>query len=323
MNNKDITPLKRIFNLPPSNFPEPKPSEYVNMHQGQIQSLIYKGINSPAQTDLFTGEGTVEEKGQKLIFKDHEDLIGKIGPTAKQLYIALSIEVARSSSNTIRLPLDRYMEMRGLKDKKTARKQVKEDLKVLASIRVEFKEKRRGNQGDFLNIRLSGGTEGIVNGLIIFNFNTDYVNYIKRNGAPPLPKGLFLVNPKKNPYSLDFIYKMNTHKILNRNKSNEDIIGVKTLLDAAPQMPKYEEIKGGGQISQRIIEPFERDMDALNNMILWHYCGPKGAQVDGPTNYEEFIAALVKITWVNPFPETKSLPKKTKKKGGNDDRKGG
>lgn len=66
---------------------------------------------------LFSNEGVVEEKGQKIYFKDYEDLIGKIGPTAKLLYIALSIEVANSNSNAIRLPLDKYMEMRGLKDK--------------------------------------------------------------------------------------------------------------------------------------------------------------------------------------------------------------
>jgi hypothetical protein len=314
MNNKDITPLKRILNLPPSNFPEPKPSEFYNMQQGQVQSLIYKGINSPAQIDLFTGEGTVEEKGQKIYFKDYEDLIGKIGPTAKLLYIALSIEVANSNSNAIRLPLDKYMEMRGLKDKKTARKQVKEDLKTLASIRVEFKEKRKGKQGDFLNIRLSGGTEGIVNGVIIFNFNTDYVSYIKRSGAPPLPKGLLFLNQQNNPYSSDFLYRITNHKIMNRTKSNEDIIGVKTLLDAAPQMPKYEDIKDSGRISQRIIEPFERDMDALNKTIKWHYCGPRGEQTEGPANYEEFIAALVKITWVNPFPEMQRPPKPPKKR---------
>ena len=314
MNNKDITPLKRILNLPPSNFPEPKPSEYVNMHQGQVQSLIYKGINSPAQMQLFSNEGVVEEKGQKIYFKDYEDLIGKIGPTAKLLYIALSIEVANSNSNAIRLPLDKYMEMRGLKDKKTARKQVKEDLKTLASIRVEFKEKRKGKQGDFLNIRLSGGTEGIVNGVIIFNFNTDYVSHIKRSGAPPLPKGLLFLNQQYNPYSSDFLFRITNHKIMNRTKSNEDIIGVKTLLDAAPQMPKYEDIKDSGRISQRIIEPFERDMDALNKTIKWHYCGPKGAQVEGPANYEEFIAALVKITWVNPFPEMQRPPKPPKKR---------
>jgi hypothetical protein len=314
MNNKDITPLKRILNLPPSNFPEPKTSEFYNMQQGQVQSLIYKGINSPAQMQLFSNEGVVEEKGQKIYFKDYEDLIGKIGPTAKLLYIALSIEVANSNSNAIRLPLDKYMEMRGLKDKKTARKQVKEDLKTLASIRVEFKEKRKGKQGDFLNIRLSGGTEGIVNGVIIFNFNTDYVSYIKRSGAPPLPKGLLFLNQQYNPYSSDFLFRITNHKIMNRTKSNEDIIGVKTLLDAAPQMPKYEDIKDSGRISQRIIEPFERDMDALNKTIKWHYCGPRGEQIEGPVNYEEFIAALVKITWVNPFPEMQRPLKPPKKR---------
>lgn len=323
MSNDNIKPLNISLQdyLQPTSFPEPKPSEYYNVQQGEMQSLVYKGINRPVKTDLknFTGEGIVEEEGKKLIFEDYDDLIGKIGPTASHLYLALSIELAKSNTNSIRLPLDQYMQMRGLRDKKTARDQARKDLETLVSIRVEFREKRRGKQGDYLNIRLSGGTQGIVNGVIVFNFNTDYFNYVKQNKALPIPKGILLLNQNKNPHSQFFLITITNLKVMNRYKDNEDIISVKTLLKAT-QLPKYEDIKKSGRIAQRIIEPFERDMDALKNTVLWDYCGPKGAQVDGPTNYEEFITSLVKITWVEPFPEpknsSKSTPKNRKKRGG-------
>ncbi|NCB72465.1 MAG: hypothetical protein EOM45_11915 [Clostridia bacterium] len=113
---------------------------------------------------------------------------------------------------------------------------------------------------------------------------------------------------------------------MNRNKLNADIIGVMTLLESTPIIPKYEDIKDQGRINQRIIEPFERDMDAIRDTLKWQYCGTNGTQIVPPTNYEEFSKALIKIAWNN-YPERKEHPKKNKRKetpktskeGGSDD----
>ena len=57
---------------------------------------------------------------------------------------------------------------------------------------------------------------------------------------------------------------------MNIGKNNEDIISVKALLSDAPYIPSYEKVmKTGRQLNQRIIEPFERDMDALSETLCW------------------------------------------------------
>jgi hypothetical protein len=49
-----------------------------------------------------------------------------------------------------------------------------------------------------------------------------------------------------------------------------------------------------------MIEPFERDMDALEKIFIWEYIG------DQPSTYQEFIDAKVRIYWLN-YPNTKKL----------------
>ena len=63
-----------------------------------------------------------------------------------------------------------------------------------------------------------------------------------------------------------------------------------------------------------IIEPFERDMDALDEAFTWEYCRSKGAPLTDEelTNmsYEIFKELLVKITWRAYPDQTKRLEKK-------------
>ena len=48
---------------------------------------------------------------------------------------------------------------------------------------------------------------------------------------------------------------------------------METLLSASPNLPLYNEVNWAGrQINQRIIEPFERDMDTLADTLTWIYC---------------------------------------------------
>ena len=79
---------------------------------------------------------------------------------------------------------------------------------------------------------------------------------------------------------------------MNLGKLNENVISVKTLIDACPNFPTYEDVMGGaGQISKRIINPFERDMDSLSPGISWEY------QRESPKNYSDFINSNIIIHW--------------------------
>ena len=91
---------------------------------------------------------------------------------------------------------------------------------------------------------------------------------------------------------------------MNLGKPNENIIGVETLVNSSPTFPKYEDVNY--RFTQFILEPFERDMDAIKS-IKWHYAGEQ------PTNYNEFITSNVVITWVDyPDDEVKKLTQRKK-----------
>src|SRR5690554_532596 len=275
------------------------------MHQGQATSLITKGINSRIQPDQITGRGVVQIEEKIFTFLDYRDGIGKISSTAKQLFIALCIYATRgrTNGNTVMLPLDEYMEMRGLENRKGAIGQVKADLKILKNIHIKFTEKKKGVAGSDLNMNLFEGTEGIVNGIIIFKFNSDFFDHYKKSKRiSSIPEGLLKLNLNHHPNSFYFLEKISSHKNMNYNKSNENIIRVGTLLRSTPCIPKYEEIKEKGEITRRIIKPFERDMNAVKDTLSWRYCGPKGTLVDPPVGYWQFVESLILITWNN-YPE--------------------
>jgi hypothetical protein len=292
MSKKKIVPQAEA--IPGSQFPVGEPVEYYTVLQGQMTSIVMKNLNSPVCHDKITNEGIIENNDKKLIFENYTDILGNIGLTAKQLFLALIIEATegRITNSTIRLPIEKYMNMRELKDKKEARKQVKADLKVLKTVCIKFKEKRKGVSGEYLNINLYGGTEGIVNGVIIFKSNTDFFDCLNSYNIAPLSKEILKLNQKYNPNSFYFLERISSHRNMNEGKTNQNIIGVKTLLESTPLIPKYEGIKDQGRINQRIIDPFDRDMEAIPG-LLWHYCGTNGTQVDQPVSYEEFIKALI------------------------------
>jgi len=324
MNNKEQNTLPVVQPSVSNQFKEQANKEFYTAHQGQATSIIIKGINSPVKLDLFSGNGTVTDQDKKLIFENYVDIMKGIKLTAKQLFTALIIEATegKTTNSTVKLPIEKYMKMRGLKNIKETRKQVKADLKVLKTVRIEWREKRKKQSGSYLNIYLFGGTEGIKNGVIEFKFNTDFFNCLKGYNIAPLSKEILKINDKYNPNSFYFSERIGTHKNMNYYKSNADIIGVKTLLESTSELPKYEDIKETGEITRRIIDPFERDMDAMINP-KWNYCGTNGVQIDAPEGYKEFEKALIKLTWINyPIREKKAIKNsnkkttKTEKKGG-------
>lgn len=211
-------------------------------------------------------------------------------------------------STLVKLPLREYMNMRGLKDEKETRAQVKRDIDALE--RVSFEYKGTGKQrGVWLKIHISGGTVGqIKNGDIIFRFNQDFFDSFKVSEKTSylymyFPREALQGNIRQHPHKYWLARQISTHKRMNLGKPNEDIIGVKTLIDACPNMPTYEDVMAlNRNFLQHIIEPFERDMDALNETLSWHYNNSE----EGPQDYKTFMESTVKIQW-RYYPNTKQL----------------
>ena len=102
---------------------------------------------------------------------------------------------------------------------------------------------------------------------------------------------------------------------MNAGKKNEDIISVETLLSCASALPSYDEVMAGDRhISARIIEPFQRDMNALLPTLQWEYCkkdtGAPLSDDEIELSYYTFKNLNVHVTWLNYPDQTKRLERK-------------
>ena len=105
---------------------------------------------------------------------------------------------------------------------------------------------------------------------------------------------------------------------MNIGKNNENIIAVQTLFDTSPNIPSYEQVmESDRELKRRIIEPFERDMDALEDTLTWTYCQSGGATITREQakimDYDMIKDLLVKVSWKNYPDQTTRLEKKNKR----------
>ena len=70
-------------------------------------------------------------------------------------------------------------------------------------------------------------------------------------------------------------------------------------------------------ISRRIIEPFERDMDALEDTLTWTYCHSNNTPLTdeelSSMSYDTFISLLIKIDWKQYPDQTARLKRKAER----------
>ena len=290
-----------------------KEQNYYLLAQSNTSNKLHKKITmkiaSPAQFDLF-GNGTVASSDFRLFIRGYQELVNGVNQSAAMLLDSLMITATQAGlqSTLVNLPIKEYMSMRGLKDEKETRIQVKRDIDALE--RVSFEYKGIGKQrGAWLKVSIAGGTVGqIKNGDIIFRFNQDFFDSFRVSEKTRylymyFPREALQGNIRQHPHKYWLARKISEHKRMNLGKANQDIIGVDTLIAACPNMPTYEEvIRSTGAITQRIIEPFERDMDELNQSLSWHYTDSE----EGPQDYQSFMSATVTIHW-HYYPDTKKL----------------
>lgn len=310
---------------------EPAPEGYYLLAQSHASNNLTKKltekITDPAQYDIY-GNGSIIEGDFKLFIRGYRDLISGVKQSAAMLLDSLIIKATKNGlqDTLITLPVQEYLEMRDLKDEKEIKKQIINDIDTLERIKFNYKGIGK-NKGVWLEVSIYGGTKGqIKNGDILFRFNQDFFNSFKvGEGSQYLfmyfPKEGLKGNTRANPWKYYLARKIAEHKRMNIGKPNQDIICVKTLINACPNYPTYEEVNSTDRaIGRRIIEPFERDLDALNPSIKWEYQDKK----ESPKSYQEFIDANIIIHW-SKYPETKKLEaakkKRAKKKQPNNKKK--
>ena len=274
-----------------------------------------------ATIDLVTGEATIKSGNLILKIPNYAQLTG-LKTSTYQLLDAITIALTETGakSPTVVLSLQDYMERRGLKDRKEARKQITADLEVLLKSSLSWEEKRKGGSIPYAGVNITDSWiwADAKKTAVVFTFGQTFYNVLLGYPVMPYPAQLQTLDSKRNPNSYYLLRKIAEHKNMNVGKANEDTIAVKTLLAVAPFIPSIEEVMAGNRnITDRIITPFERDMDALSETLSWNYCHSNGepltdAELQG-FSYDFFTSLMVKTEWKSYPDQTARLERKAER----------
>lgn len=299
--------------------------------QADVETLILQGTATNQLTkikatkrnteiDPITGTATIT-RGDFIVTIPHYDTLTGLKTSTHQLLDAITLALTADprKNPVVQLPLKDYMELRGLTDVKEARKQVKADLDTLFNVEITFTEKRgKGEPKNWAKMRICDAVGEIKNGVIIFSFGRTFHSLLLNYPLMPYQPEILKINPHKNPNSYYLGRKITELKNMNAGRLSEDTIAVQTLLDSTPELPTYSEVMSGNKnLTDRIIRPFERDLDALEDSFSWEYCHSKGEPLTEQElarfDYETFKNCLVKIHWKNYPDQTERLQARQEK----------
>jgi len=280
--------------------------------QGTATNQLTKAKSNKTNTQVDPITGTANlTSGDFIVTMPNFNTLTELKTSTHKLLDAITVAFTESGakSQIVTLSLEEYMNRCELKDRKEARKQAAADLETLFNARISFKEKRKNGQDlDYMDIRLCDAV-GIRNGIINFSISNTFYNILSDYPIMPYPAQLWKLSARYNPNSYYLLRKISEHKNMNIGKKNEDVISVKTLLEATPILPTYTEVmETDRKVNHRIIDPFERDMNALDDTLVWQYSHRNNEPLTDEElvnfDYEIFESLLIKVTW-KVYPERK------------------
>jgi len=285
---------------------------YSLMLQGPITNAFARQRATPkapgkATIDEITGIATILAGDFRLTIQDFNELTRGLGDTAHMLFDELMKTLTRapSQSGIITIPLREYMDKRGLKDEKEARKQIAGDIDAIKKCEISGPKGYGKNRGEGLTFTLYGGEgfSGIMNSIIYFTISPIFNKLLRDyKSLMPYPDGLMKIRTasKKHAYPLGRYIFLQKH--INAGKPRENLISIKALTAACPSLPRYEELDTSkGEISRKIMDPFFDNLNYLTELGLFTYrlCHNKGAALSqeeeeafnsGQMTYAQFIA---------------------------------
>ena len=278
--------------------------------------------------DSFRNVVKIKNGDFELSLENFSQITGVRTSTHKLLDI-LMMTYSDTGKKEVAISLDDFMKLRGLKDKKTSEEQVKEDLATIYRASISFKQKEGNKTVSYDDVRIiQDKGQGLKNGMIRATFGDKFFNAMQNYHVMPMPPVFLAINDRHNPNAYHLGRRIALHKNMNYGKPNENLISIETLLEACPNLETHEEeIKERNyKYREKIIEPFERDMNALEEtgIFTWEYCHSNAMPLTDEEiknlNYKTFKNLLIKITW-HTYPlreiklkENKPKTRKTKKK---------
>lgn len=205
-----------------------------------------------------------------------------------------------SNDDMTYLPIREYAELRGRSTTKDnlqeIRKEAEQSIRRLANLSADYKEKVNGRFVPSGGVRINGGTFVIRNGVICWNWNPPFKEHLLRLAPMQFTVQALKADPRTNVFY--YSDKIDQHYRMNEGKPNANIISVKALLENAPNVQSIDEIKKTRQSpKRRIIEPFFKDLDALET--LYYDVLDEDDQIVDPetiVKYDAFIKYKIRFS---------------------------
>jgi len=274
--------------------------------------------STPPDVDAITGVAIISGGDYKVFIEKYSELTGGLRISTHKLLDACTI--ALTAQNHYRgdgeltpgviLALDEYVRMLGKPSTKATRdevrKRVKEDLETLFNISIEWTEKSRKKNKDFIKMRIVT-SHGIRRGNIFLGFSPEFAKYLTDAYIMQYPTALLKID-ERNTNSYHLGRKILLHRSIDNNirKGTANLISVRALLEVCPDIPSYAEVMSGDRaVDRRIKTPFENALTSLD-FISWEYSNAKGVPLadDQLQNsaYADFITLFIKFE-VRDFPD--------------------
>ena len=273
---------------------------------GNFSMLSSKSISRNGKSFTYL---KVEKKGLIVEINIRESYNDEITQSMHQLldYIILLFNRGGCHDYDIVIDIGEYTKLRSLESETKIASQVKESLEKLNNIKMSYSKVKIGNKKEKYNynmkeVKIIDEIAKKRNGRIKVKLTKKFADSIAGFPIMQYSMKLFEFNEKENPHSYYLLKRLLWHRHINHKHRNTTIISVKSLLYACPNLPDYDSIVKSGQIRQRIIDPFERDLDVLSDVFTWKYKYMKKyicAEESQIINYDTFIKCMLHIEWVD------------------------
>lgn len=278
--------------------------KYSKILQGNATNDLISTSQKMIKRDKYTGAGVVKTNSTQITFKNLNDV--NFSTPCKRVFDVLVIKLTQqlpqkkevddnkiAAARKVSFTVQEYMNICGTKNKTQAYQQLKDALRTIYNASMKFPvtvyEKIKGQKKKvpvqkIIETRIlealeedAKKTPEIENGEVSVYFAFGLAKYLAFSYTMPYHNELLKIDTKHHPHSYFLGRRLCLHHNMNKGNKNENRISVSTLISCCPDLPSYEEVreKMGRQITNKIIEPIERDLNHLQEkgiLSSWEYC---------------------------------------------------
>jgi len=229
----------------------------------------------------------------------------------------------------VTLSLERYMQIKGLTNKKETIQDMKKSLDVLIHSSIFIQKEYSKSNFSNINIPIFSSIS-YRRGIIRYEFTDIFLKLLRETTSFIIVHEILFRIPINKSTAYHLAWRLLNHSRMNVNKRNEDTIPVFSLLESCPTFPSEENVINN--LTNQIRKPFEKSLDYLCEIGIlneWTYCYSDGIPLsDKELNatrffYEKFKSYHVKFImkdWDKPrevylkYLKNKKVPKKRGRK---------